>query len=113
MTHDHDDARRDEFYEQMRRELSSEVIVELEAERIERMAVTIFYSWQSDTPNTLNRGFIEKALRKAVQIVGADAEVQQAVRDGEIEVDKDTQGVAGTPPIADVIFEKISKCSVF
>jgi hypothetical protein len=113
MTYDHDDALRDEFYGQIRRELSDELFTEFEAERLKRMSVTIFYSWQSDTPNNLNRGFIEKALRKAVEIVGADAQVQEAVRDGGIELDKDTQGVAGTPPIADVIFEKISKCSVF
>jgi len=113
MTYDYEDARRDEFDEEMRRELSPEIIAEYEAERLKKMSITIFYSWQSDTPNNLNRGFIEKALEKAVAIVGVDLDVQEALRDESIEVDKDTQGVAGTPHIVQTILDKISQCSVF
>jgi hypothetical protein len=113
VTYDRDDARRDEYHDQMRREVSVEILADANAERLKRMSVTIFYSWQSDTPNNLNRGFIDKALKKSIKLAGASADVQQAVRDGELEVDRDTQGVAGTPPIAEVIFQKIGKCSVF
>ena len=76
------------------------------------MAITIFYSWQSDHPNKLNRTFIEKALGIAIKKLGEDIEIQEALRD-EMEIDKDTKGVPGTPPIVDVIFDKISKCGVF
>ena len=77
------------------------------------MAITVFYSWQSDCPNSTNRTFIEEALKKAIKEVSTDIEVLKAERDGPLELDKDTQGVAGTPPITDVIFEKISGATVF
>jgi hypothetical protein len=77
------------------------------------MAIKIFYSWQSDTAANSNRNFIEDALKKAIKSLDTDVELQEAIRDETIELDKDTKGVPGTPPIADVIFEKISKCSVF
>jgi hypothetical protein len=68
----------------------------------------IFYSWQSDLPNRTNRGLIEEALRRALD---------QIQRDGEIEVvpvlDRDTQGAAGAPDIARTIFEKIDQAEVF
>lgn len=77
------------------------------------MAITIFYSWQSDIPNSLNRNFIEDALKKAIRKLGQDMEIQEALREESMELDRDTKGVPGTPPIVDVIFNKISKCGVF
>lgn len=77
------------------------------------MAKTVFYSWQSDCPNSTNRTFIEDALEKAIKEVSSDIEVLKAERDGPLELDKDTQGVPGIPPITDVIFQKISGAAVF
>ena len=77
------------------------------------MAFTIFYSWQSDKPNAMNRGFIEDALNKAIKKIGTDITIQEALRDGNVILDKDTQGVSGSPPSADVILEKISNCGIF
>lgn len=77
------------------------------------MALTIFYSWQSDTPNTTNRNFIEDALKKAIARVKDNFEVQEAIRDDDFKFDKDTQEVPGTPPITEVIFDKISKAAIF
>lgn len=77
------------------------------------MALTIFYSWQSDLPSKINRNFIEDALNKAIKKVGRDISVQAALRDETIKLDKDTKGVPGIPPIAEVIFEKISQCEIF
>ncbi len=77
------------------------------------MAIKIFYSWQSDLPNRLNRTFIEKALEKAIKRLGQDIEIQEALRDEGMELDKDTKGVPGTPAIAEEIFNKISNCGVF
>lgn len=77
------------------------------------MANTVFYSWQSDCPNSTNRTFIEEALKKAIKEISTGIEVLKAVREDLLEFDKDTQGVPGTPPITAVIFQKISKATVF
>ncbi|MEK6744949.1 MAG: hypothetical protein AABZ15_15130 [Nitrospirota bacterium] len=77
------------------------------------MALTVFYSWQSDTPNSINRGFIEDALAKAIKQLAAKIEIQDAIRNEEIKLDKDTQGVPGIPPIVETIFNKIDKCAIF
>jgi len=77
------------------------------------MAFTIFYSWQSDISNKINRNFIEEALKKAIKKIGQEITVQEALRDEEIKLDKDTKDVPGIPPIVDVIFEKISSCGIF
>jgi hypothetical protein len=72
------------------------------------MKQIVFYSWQSDLPNASNRGFIQRALESAAQAIKADDAV-------EIEpvVDRDTQGVPGSPEIASTIFSKITAADVF
>src|SRR5271166_255280 len=72
------------------------------------MKVTIFYSWQSDLPNSTNRGFIERALHKAVETIKAEDEM---VIDPCVE--RDVQGETGTPDIAQSIFRKIDECRIF
>ena len=75
------------------------------------MAATVFFSWQTDTPNDVGRNFVRKALEDAcVKLVG-DASVDEAHRD--LEVDSDTQGVAGQPPIVETILKKIDAAKVF
>ena len=85
------------------------------------MPATVFYSWQSDLPNTTNRNFLEDVIKKAINSVGnpefveaerPEYEHPQSARSG-IVLDKDTKGVPGTPPIAETIFEKIANCAVF
>jgi hypothetical protein len=75
--------------------------------------LTVFYSWQSDSPSNLNRSFIERALEKALKRLHSDATLENALRDTNVELDKDTQGVAGSPPIAETILRKIEDCAVF
>jgi hypothetical protein len=72
------------------------------------MKKIVFYSWQSDSPNACNRGFIQNALEGAAAAIKADDAV-------EIEpvVDRDTQGVPGAPDIASTIFSKIVAADVF
>ena len=53
------------------------------------MSNTIFYSWQSDLPNSTNRSFIQKAL------AGAVAKLQDEPSIEGIEVDRDTLGTTG------------------
>jgi hypothetical protein len=72
---------------------------------------TIFFSWQSDTPAKTGRNFIERALEAAIGQVKADLEVEEAAR--EIEVDRDTKGVPGSPRIVDTIFAKIDAAEAF
>jgi hypothetical protein len=75
--------------------------------------VTVFYSWQSDTSPSINRNFIEKALLEAIKRLQSDATLESALRDTRVELDKDTKGVAGSPPIAETILRKIEECEVF
>jgi hypothetical protein len=74
---------------------------------------TIFYSWQSDTPAAYNRAFIEAALNAAIGRVQANLELVPALREVLLEVDLDTKGVSGSPPITQTILEKIQKCTAF
>jgi hypothetical protein len=72
------------------------------------MKVTLFYSWQSDLPNNTNRGFIERALEKAIASIRTEEELMI-----EPALERDTAGVAGTPDIAATIFRKIDECHIF
>ena len=65
---------------------------------------TIFYSWQSDLPNSTTRGLIESSIEAAVR----------SLRDTvSVYADRDTQGVTGSPDIVQTIFSKIDECDVF
>ncbi|MDE0174263.1 MAG: hypothetical protein OYH76_24705 [Defluviicoccus sp.] len=72
----------------------------------------VFYSWQSDRPNKTNRGFIEDALVQAIRNLGRE-ENEIYVPSRDLELDKDTKGIPGSPPVADTIFRKIEECAVF
>lgn len=69
---------------------------------------TIFYSWQSDLPNATNRGFIEKVLENAAKAIRGDDSLKV-----EPVLDRDTQGVAGSPDIGKTILDKIDQAQVF
>jgi hypothetical protein len=71
------------------------------------MKKNIFYSWQSDLPNNLNRGFIEDCIKVALK----DISYENVYLD--IAIDRDTLGESGTPDIANTIFNKIDKSSIF
>ena len=75
------------------------------------MRTTIFFSWQADTETRSGRNLVERALERAASRIGADTEVEEAVR--EIAVDRDTKNVPGSPPIVDTIFRKIDNAGVF
>ena len=72
------------------------------------MRKIVFYSWQSDLPNPINRGFIQDALEKAANAITSDEGV-----DIEPVIDRDTQGIPGSPDIASTIFAKITAADVF
>lgn len=64
----------------------------------------IFYSWQSDLPNSSNRSFIQECIDKVVK------KYQPTLK---IEADRDTVNKTGSPDIANTIFEKIEECDIF
>ena len=72
------------------------------------MPSNVFYSWQSDLANTLNRSLIRKALDDAISKINHDFDIDEPIR-----IDQDTQGVSGSPPITETIFKKIDECAVF
>lgn len=72
------------------------------------MTSIIFYSWQSDLPNSTNRGFIQRALEQAAKEIRGDDKI--AV---EPVIERDTAGVPGSPDIAATILEKIDQCDIF
>jgi hypothetical protein len=72
------------------------------------MADIIFYSWQSDLPNSINRGFIGAALEKAAKIIRQDGSLEV-----EPVIDRDTLGVPGSPDIKETIFKKITQTKIF
>lgn len=73
---------------------------------------TVFYSWQSDHPNKINRGFIGDALDRAIKRLQRDESIVEAERP-DLQRDNDTQGVAGSPDIAATILRKIDECAIF
>lgn len=72
------------------------------------MKITIFYSWQSDLPNNTNRGFIENVINDAIKSIKRDE-----IYTLDLCIDRDTQGIPGSPNIASSIFDKISECDIF
>ena len=72
------------------------------------MKQQIFYSWQSDLPNRTNRGFISDCLERAVKALQKDDSV-----DIHPVIDRDTEGVSGSPEIAQTIFAKIRNANIF
>jgi hypothetical protein len=76
------------------------------------VAETVFYAWQADTPPATCRNFIESALQRALKQIANDAVIEPAIRE-DLELDKDTKGVPGTPPVVDTIFRKIDAAAVF
>lgn len=75
------------------------------------MAFKVFYAWQSDRPNNLCRGLIRQALDRAAAILNEDLTIEDAER--SVQIDQDTQGVPGSPGVADTILEKIRSCDAF
>jgi hypothetical protein len=73
------------------------------------MSVKIFYSWQSDQPQ--NRAFVRSAIGAAIKELRQDLSLEEAQRD--IVADQDTQGVPGSPGIAEAILTKIRAADVF
>jgi len=68
----------------------------------------IFYSWQSDLPNNINRGFIEKCLMKSLQMIKKEKIICISSS-----IDRDTFGTTGSPDIENEILSKIDEAFIF
>lgn len=73
-----------------------------------RRNIIVFYAWQSDRPTTINRTFIRRALDEAAERITGDAGVGV-----DVQIDADTEGVVGTPPVTETILGKIAAADVF
>jgi hypothetical protein len=73
------------------------------------MASPVFFSWQSDL--SANRGVIRKALDIALAEANAEASILEAQR--ELTADQDTQGLPGSPAVAEAILSKIRNAYAF
>lgn len=71
------------------------------------MKKSIFYSWQSDSPNNKNRSFIETCIKKSIENIQSD-DINL-----DVAIDRDTKETIGTPDIASTIFSKIDNTSIF
>jgi len=72
------------------------------------MNYTVFYSWQSDLDNKLNRSFIQDALQKAARNISNNKTFAL-----EAVIDRDTYGIPGSPSIVESITGKIAKSDIF
>jgi hypothetical protein len=73
---------------------------------------TVFFSWQSDISSNVCRNIIERSLQSAIDRLQVDFEIGEAVREN-IELDRDTKNVPGSPAIFDTIKQKIAAAHVF
>jgi hypothetical protein len=67
----------------------------------------VFYSWQSDLPDSSNRAFIRRALKKAA------SSIETSHGGVIVDVDEATRNVSGSPNIPATILSKISLADVF
>lgn len=72
------------------------------------MKVSIFYSWQSDLPNSKNRGLINNCIKRATKQL-----LKTCPQITELELEMDSRNESGTPDLAKSIFNKIDLCDIF
>lgn len=70
--------------------------------------IHVFYSWQSDLQDKLNRTFIEEALNEAIDNISKSTDPPL-----KIVLDQDARGKAGSPDLASELFDKIKNADVF
>lgn len=69
--------------------------------------ITVFFSWQSDTPPSIGRNALRDALRKACK------EIEKRASDTKLIIDEATRGATGSINIATKIIEKIQAADIF
>lgn len=74
--------------------------------------VKIFWSWQLDTPEKVNKSFVRNAIMEVITELKGIDDLLESTRQ-EIHFDSDRKGVLGSPDLANTIFLKISSASIF
>lgn len=69
--------------------------------------LTVFYSWQSDLPDSTNRSAIRQALRSAAN------EIEQKITGIRVSIDEATREEPGSPNIPATILRKIEEADAF
>jgi hypothetical protein len=77
-------------------------------ERAPAMIRTVFYSWQSDLDKATNHNLIDRALESAAKRIRRDETIKV-----HPVIDRDAQGLTGSPDISAAIFSKIEEASIF
>lgn len=72
-------------------------------------SLVIFFAWQSDLPNTTNRGVIRNSIEKAI------GKLSEVYKDRKLKIayDEATRGEPGSPNIPSTIIEKIKASDIF
>jgi hypothetical protein len=73
----------------------------------EQTAISVFYSWQSDTDNECNL----RAIRHALRLASID--IESDYKDIRIVSDEATRNTPGSPDIPSTILQKISNSDIF
>ena len=71
-----------------------------------RNQYVIFYSWMSDRPDSQNRKYIQKILKKDAKRIEKELGIT-------ITIDSDSRGEDGSTSIEETILKKISNCDIF
>jgi hypothetical protein len=58
------------------------------------------------------RNFIQRALEDAIKQITQDLSIEPSLRD-DLGLDRDTQGLSGSPPIFETILKKIEQAVAF
>lgn len=69
--------------------------------------ILIFYSWQSDLPNKVNRSFIHDVLKRAC------SSLEKEIPNLSIKIDQDTRDTTGSRDISEVLLAKIGHSDIF
>lgn len=83
-------------------------ITKLYKKTTDEKKTTVFYSWQSDLPNSTNRSFIKTAVEKAIKQLNKSFDIES-----RLSFDSDTANIPGSPDIINTILEKIDNSAVF
>lgn len=66
------------------------------------MQFTVFYSWETDRPEETNKKFLRDVIKEAIATVSVEGVLVDSPR-----FESGMDGVAGTPEVATVMFDKI------
>lgn len=70
----------------------------------------VFWSWQSDHDGKIAHYFVRDALNDALNEISKELELEESARP---QLDHDTKGEPGSPPIVETILRKIDEATIF